>query len=137
MSGIEAAGLIVGAIPIVIWGLENYKTTRNIWHRSRNKALLVDRLINALREQQVLIESDLQILLRAADCEDDEIAFGKESSCYELLRNQRLARPLAQYLGRAYEPYHTALGRCERILTDLAQSIGGLMPQIPSPVRPL
>ncbi|KAL8931142.1 MAG: hypothetical protein Q9208_000246 [Pyrenodesmia sp. 3 TL-2023] len=133
MSGIEAAGLIVGVIPIVIWGLENYKITRNIWYRSRNKALLVDRLINALREQQVLIELDLQILLRAADCEDYETAFAEGSSCYDFLRDQQLAQPFAQYLGRAYEPYRNALGRCEQILTDLAQSIGGLMPQIPSP----
>ena len=137
MSGIEAAGLIVGAIPIIIWGLENYKVARNIWYRSRNKALLVDRLINALREQQVLIEIDLRILSRAAGCEDDEIEFLEGSSCYDFLQNQRLARPFAQYLGRVYEPYQNALGRCERILTDLAQSIGGIMPQIPSPVSQL
>ncbi|KAL8915411.1 MAG: hypothetical protein Q9172_006889 [Xanthocarpia lactea] len=133
MSGIEAAGLIVGAIPIIIWGLENYKVARNIWYRSRNKALLVDRLINALREQQVLIEIDLRILSRAAGCEDDEMEFLEGSSCYDFLQDQRLERPFAQYLGRAYEPYQNALGRCERILTDLAQSIGGIMPQIPSP----
>ena len=128
MSGIEVAGLVLGAVPIVIWGLEQYKTTRDIWRRSRTKALLVDRLINALQEQRVLIEIDLQLLLRAADVEDDEIVALETSSCYGLLQDSGLAKALVQYLGRAYEPYRSALQRCERILVDIARSIGGLIP---------
>ena len=134
MSGIEVAGLVLGAVPIVIWGLQQYKSTRDIWRRSRSKALLVDRLINALQEQQVLIEIDLQLLLRAADFEDGEIVAMEPSNCYELLQDPRLAEPLVLYLGRVYEPYRSALERCERILVDIAQSIGGLTPGIQSHV---
>lgn len=137
MSGIEVAGLVLGAIPVVIWGLENYKVTREIWRRSRSKALLVDRLINALQEQRLLIELDLQILLRAAGFEDDEIAGLETSSCYGLLLDQRLAEPLIRYLGRVYEPYRGALDRCERIIVDIAQSIGSLASQTPSQVSPI
>lgn len=132
MSGIEAAGLVLGAIPIVIWGLQNYQVTREIWRRSRSKALLVDRLINALQEQRILIELDLQILLRAADFEDDEIAGLETSNCYDLLLDKRLAEPLIRYLGRVYGPYRGALERCERIVIDIAQSIGGLTSQAQS-----
>ncbi|KAL8832344.1 MAG: hypothetical protein Q9170_004914 [Blastenia crenularia] len=132
MSGIEVAGLVLGAIPIIIWGLENYKTTREIWRRSHSKALLVDRLINALQEQRILIELDLQILLRAADYEDDEIAGLETSSFHDLLLDQGLAEPLIRYLGRIYNPYRGALERCERILIDIVQSIGGLTPQMMS-----
>ncbi|KAL8816326.1 MAG: hypothetical protein Q9223_004640 [Gallowayella weberi] len=132
MSGIEMAGLVLGAIPVVIWALENYKTTREIWRRSRSKALLVDRLINALKEQRLLIELDVQVLLKAASYEDHEIVDLEAFSCYELLLDQGLAVALQRYLGRVYEPYRAALGRCESILTDIAQSIGGLTPRAPS-----
>ncbi|KAL8810331.1 MAG: hypothetical protein Q9200_002668 [Gallowayella weberi] len=132
MSGIEMAGLVLGAIPVVIWALENYKTTREIWRRSRSKALLVDRLINALKEQRLLMELDVQVLLKAASYEDHEIVDLEAFSCYELLLDQGLAVALQRYLGRVYEPYRAALGRCESILTDIAQSIGGLTPRAPS-----
>ena len=134
MSGIEVAGLILGAVPIVIWGLERYKMTRDIWRRSRSKALLVDRLINALQEQKVLIEIDLQLLLRAADLDDSEIAALDISSCYGFLRDESLAKSLVQYLGRVYGPYRSALERCERILVDIARSIEGLTTGIESQV---
>ncbi|KAL8801036.1 MAG: hypothetical protein Q9182_004728 [Xanthomendoza sp. 2 TL-2023] len=132
MSGIEVAGLVLGAIPVLIWALENYKTTREIWRRSRSKALLVDRLINALQEQRLLIQLDVQLLLKAASYEDHETVDLEALSCHELLLDQELAVALQLYLGRVYEPYRAALGRCESILTDIAQSIGGLTPRAPS-----
>lgn len=70
MSGLEVAGLVLGAIPIVIWSLEHYKTTRDYWRRSRSKRLLIDRMIKALHEQRTLMEVDLQVLSRAAGVED-------------------------------------------------------------------
>ncbi|KAL8669620.1 MAG: hypothetical protein Q9168_005795 [Polycauliona sp. 1 TL-2023] len=133
MSGIEAAGLVLGAIPIVIGALESYKTTRKMWHQFLNKSLFVDRLINALQEQRLLIELDLQFLLRAAGCEDDTIARLDTSGCYELLLDEELAEPVRQYLGRVYEKYQVALARCERIVDDIAQCIGGLRTRDPSP----
>ena len=134
MSGLEAAGLILGAIPIVVWGLQNYRITRDSWYRSRNKALLIDRLIDALREQQLLIEIDLQILLRAADCADADWELLTTSSCYDYLKDRQLAIAFANYLGRAYEPYQSALKRCEHVVTDIAQCIEGLMPKFADPV---
>lgn len=94
----------------------------------------MDRLINALEAQEFLIGVDLQLLLRAADCEDDEIAGLQTSSYHERLLDQRLAKPVVEYLGQAYGPYREALANCERILEDIAQSIGGLTARPPSQV---
>lgn len=88
MSGIEVAGLILGALPVVVWGLKQYKTTHDIWRRSRSKALMVDRLIEALEEQKVLIEIDLKLLLKAADIEDEEVAALNVPNYCELLQHQ-------------------------------------------------
>lgn len=134
MSGLEAAGLVLGAIPIIIWSLEKYKTTREIWRRSRNKALLVDRMINTLQEQQFLIKADLQILLRTAGVEDVETS-GIDPSYYrEHLVKPRVTKALMRYLGPAYQVYRNRLNTCERILAEIAQNIGGLTPQILDPV---
>ncbi|KAI4142923.1 MAG: hypothetical protein LQ341_003066 [Variospora aurantia] len=136
MSGLEAAGLVLGAIPILIWSLEKYKTTREIWRRSRNKALLVDRMINTLQEQQFLIKADLQILLRTAGVEDVETS-GIDPSYYrEHLVKSRVTKALMRYLGPAYQVYRNRLNICERILAEIAQNIGGLTPQILDPKSP-
>ena len=126
MSGIEVVGLVLGAVPIMIWGLGQYKTTRDIWRRSRSKALLVDRLIESLEEQKILIEIDLQLLLRAADLDDGEIALLDHSTVYDVLCDPDVVEALTQYLGALYNPYHKALLRCLRILADIARSIEGL-----------
>lgn len=126
MSGIEVAGLVLGAVPIVIWGLGQYKTTREIWRRSRSKALLVDRLADALEEQRTLIEIDLHLLLRAADFGDGEIAALDHAKVYDMLRDPDVVEALTRYLGPVYEPYRKALLRCLRILADITRNIGGL-----------
>ena len=69
MSGFEVAGLIVGIIPIIVEALQQYKKTRERWRRFKCKALYIARLIDSLEEQQVLIQTDLNILLRATGFE--------------------------------------------------------------------
>ncbi|KAL8974342.1 MAG: hypothetical protein Q9197_001414 [Variospora fuerteventurae] len=136
MSGLEAAGLVLGAIPIIIWSLEKYKTTREIWRRSRNKALLVDRMINTLQEQQFLIKADLQILLRTAGVEDVETS-GMDRSYYrEHLVKPRITKALMRYLGPAYHVYRNRLSTCERILAEIAQNVRGLTAQTFDPKSP-
>lgn len=128
MSGIEVAGLILGAVPLIIAALEQYKKTRETLNRFRRKALYIDRLIDALEEQRVLIESDLNQLLRAAGVESDEIAAAGAASCHDLLQSPEIARDIAQYLGQTFQPYQKALKRCECALQDIARNIGGLTP---------
>lgn len=128
MSGIEIAGLVLGAVPIIIWGLGQYKTTRDIWYRSRSKALLIDRLIDALEEQRFLVEMDLKLLLRAAGFEDEEFDALDPLNCCEFFQKSEVVIAITQYLGQIYyKPYQKALKRCESNLADLARSIGGLM----------
>ena len=112
MSGIEVAGLILGAVPLIIAALEQYKKTRETIYLFRRKALYIDRLIDALEEQRVLIESDLNQLLRAAGIESDEVAAAGATSCHDLLQDPDIATEIAQYLGQTFQPYQKALKRC-------------------------
>ncbi|KAL9116788.1 MAG: hypothetical protein Q9187_006683 [Circinaria calcarea] len=110
MSGIEVVGIILGALPVVVWGLKQYKTTHDIWRRSRSKALMVDRLIEALEEQKVLIEIDLKLLLRAADIEDEEVAALNVPNYCELLQHQDVGDAVAKYLGQPLVTFQIELG---------------------------
>jgi len=52
MSGFEVTGVILGAIPVIISALEQYKKTRETWRRFRQKALYIDRLIQARKSRK-------------------------------------------------------------------------------------
>lgn len=77
--------------------------------------------MQALEEQNVLIETDLNLLLRAAGFEnEDVVAVG--------LQDSEIATETEQYLGQSYRPYYKALSRCEIALEEIARKIGGLVP---------
>lgn len=128
MSGFEITGVILGAIPVIIGALEQYKKTRETWRRVRQKALYIDRLIQALEEQKVLIETDLNLLLRAVGFENEDVVAMGSDNCHDCLRDSELATEIEQYLGQTYRPYYKALNRCEIALEEVARKIEGLVP---------
>ena len=100
MSGFEVAGVILGAIPIIVTALQQYKKTREKLSYFRHKALYIDRLIDSLEEQKVLIEADLCILLRAIG--RDLIDFG---DCIQVFQSDEVEQELYNYLGVICELY--------------------------------
>ncbi|KAI9729213.1 MAG: hypothetical protein M1834_007005 [Cirrosporium novae-zelandiae] len=130
MSGIEGiAGLIIGAVPLVICTLECYKETRQTWDYMRNSDLYIDRFILELNEQMVLVEADLQVLLTAVGL-GDEVDLSK--SCgREVFEKNDTEEELQEYLGPIYTPYHNALFQCERIIDEFARDIGAFIPKSP------
>ena len=123
MSGIEIAGLILGAIPIIVIALQQYKRTRGKLSNFGHKALYVDRLIDSLEEQKVLIEVDFCVLLRAIDCDYEPTNL---SSYSQVFQDDEVTQELQDYLGAIYVPYRKALIRCEESLIGIATRISGL-----------
>ena len=123
MSGAEIAGLILGAVPLMIAALEQYKTAHAFLSDFRNKSALIDRLLGVLKEQKFEIESEFALVLRAAGCnisgEDLQAIF---------LRSE-IAEELSRYLGHGYDPYRNALVRCQASLEDIVRKIRGLVPE--------
>lgn len=125
MSGVEVAGLILGAVPMTIAALEQYKTAHGMLITFRNKSALVERLIGVLKEQKFELESEFALMLRAAGYtsrgEDLQAVF---------LRND-IAETFCEYLGPGYDPYRNALVRCQTSLEDIVRKIRGLVPGSP------
>ena len=127
MSGIEAVGLILGAVPLIISALEHYKKTRETWLNFRHKSLYIDQLIEALAEQKVLIETDIRLILRAVYLDEVDDDLIKAHSCLQLLHRPEVVADVAQYLGDIYEPYRRALNRCQNSVVEISKNLGGLV----------
>lgn len=131
MSGFEIAGLIIGVVPLTIAALERYKTAHELLHRYSNKPVYIDRLIQALEEQKFCIESEFEIMLRAAGFEQQDISTVGGDHLKTILLRRDVAEELGRYLGRGYDPYRKALVRCEASLGDIVRNIRGLVPGSP------
>ena len=128
MSGFEVTGVLLGAIPLLIAALEQYKTTKSKLRGFRYKALYIDRLIAALEEQRVLIESDLRLLLAAVGYEDEYVTALGANTSRAFLESYEISREVGSFLGLNHEPYTKRLENCRSSLEDIAKEIGGLTP---------
>ena len=128
MSGIEVAGVVIGAIPLLISALEHYKKARRFWHFLSNKNMYVNRLLESLDEQKALIQTEIWLLLNASGFNDaDAIGLSDYNACVSFLTREDVVEEVSRYLGRLNLPYTTALSRCQSSLADIAKHIEGLV----------
>jgi hypothetical protein len=129
MSGIEVAGLVIGVVPIVITALEEYQQFNRKRDAFSNRKLHVARMIRALTEHQVLIEGDVEVLLRSVDFEGNIADVIKAGDCKKLLAGDGVADDVSELLGATrYKAYIEALGRSEECLFSVAKQISKLKP---------
>ena len=128
MSGLEVAGLILAVYPILVTSLDQYKSINRKRDFFRKRDQHVAKLIDALREQQILIESDLELLLRAADLGDDVINEIKAGDCLHLLSANNLKEDVETYMGGRYAQYVLILERSEKALIEIASNLNNLKP---------
>ncbi|CAD6592622.1 MAG: hypothetical protein ASARMPREDX12_006281 [Alectoria sarmentosa] len=132
MSGFEIAGLILGVVPLAIAALEQYKTAHEMLRYFNHKSVYIDRLIQALEEQRFCLESEFDIVLRAAGFEPQDLGAISGEYLQTFFLRRDVAEELSRYLGRGYDPYRKALVRCENSLGEIVRNIGGLVPGSPS-----
>ena len=128
MSGLEIAGVILGAVPVTIAALTQYKTAHEMLRYFNHKSVYIDRLVQALEEQKFCLETELDIVLRAAGFGQQDTSATDAEHLHTILIRSDVAEELGRYLGRGYEPYRKALLRCETSLEEIVRSIGGLVP---------
>ena len=131
MSGFEIAGVILGAVPLAIAALKQYKTAHEMKRSFKLKSLYIDRLIGTLEEQEYYFETEFDMILRAAGCRPQDISTISLEHLKKRLLENDTAEELRKYLGRGYDPYNKALIRCGTSLGDIVRSIGGLVPGSP------
>lgn len=125
MSGFEIAGVLLGAIPLIISALEHYKTSKGVavsflkWHG------LLDTLIIRLKLQQTFFYLQILELLREAGvAEAIERPDLSEDECIQLLGAVETASSLKLRLGPLYEIFEEILNRYNHCLGIIASKIG-------------
>ena len=126
MSGLEVVGVVLGALPVMIAAIDKYKTTSQRLKFFRFKEPFIVELIQALKEQQFFLETDLLVTLQATDLDKQEISDLLAKPAAKLFEDPDIVINVQKCLGDGYGPYTAAVARCERILFDIAKHIRGL-----------
>ena len=122
MSGFEIAGLVLGAIPLVIEALNAYRAGRSSAAIFFKHGEALQDLISELQMQNALFQSNIESLMRAAGVDLDEIEALKDSDG-RLMYADEGDEDVRDFLGAAHEPFvqHIAmyLNKLERIAKSL------------------
>jgi hypothetical protein len=119
VTGVEAAGLVLGAIPLIISALENYENlaapTKAFIHWKRH----FRRLINELYAIRTSYDQAIHLLLEPfADKADRHTMLEDPRS--ELWREGEIAESLRDNLGLTYDPFILTIEEVSDILVEIA-----------------
>lgn len=126
IRGVETAGLVLAVIPLLISAFEHYNDTRGAIRKFLNKKQYIKRVIEALDEQRVLIENELDHVLKLAGFGDEADSISV-TSYQTLLLRQDVTEGLQTVLGRTYNTYVRASKRCGISVLEIARRLKGLM----------
>ncbi|KAK6541414.1 hypothetical protein TWF694_007226 [Orbilia ellipsospora] len=104
MSGIEIAGLLLGAIPLVISALEHYEDIIGPTKAFFKYKGELDRAIRDLRNQHALFEQSIELLL-APVTDGQQLNEMIDNTNSGLWKDPDIEGRLKENLGRAYQPY--------------------------------
>ncbi|RYC62558.1 hypothetical protein CHU98_g3645 [Xylaria longipes] len=124
MSGFGIAGIVLGAIPLVISALENYKTGQSTLAALVKYQGQLDKLLYQLKVQQTEFYFDILELLRSAEIEevDDRVNISLED-CLSILQNNKNEGQLQEYLGIHHSAFFDILRRYEQCLKKIAKKL--------------
>lgn len=125
MSGFEVAGVVLGAIPLVISALEHYKAGKGVAASFVKWRGQLDTLIFRLKLQRTFFYLQILELLRSAGVEHvvDRLDVTEEE-CVLILRNAKNGAEVKEYLGLLYDTFSDVLERYEKCLKAIATKFG-------------
>ncbi|KAL4788602.1 hypothetical protein BJX76DRAFT_353048 [Aspergillus varians] len=124
MSGLEVAGVVLGAIPIVIAAIDIYRE-RQVRIAFRNKEPHILRFIQALKAQHYLLQHDIERILDGAGVEQNISSSQISSSVFS---DSTVRAAVKGSLGKHANVYFDAVQACHMVLADVVGSIEGLGP---------
>ena len=123
MSGIEIAGLVLGALPVVISALQNYKAGRGPFASLTKESGLLDSLIHRLQHARCVFSVKLETLLLAAGIWIHGQSLQNEHNCIRFLKKKKVARKLKKYLSSSFDNFLLVVERYESCLKRIAAEL--------------
>ncbi|KAK6501617.1 hypothetical protein TWF481_009452 [Arthrobotrys musiformis] len=125
MSGIEIAGLVLGAIPLVISALEHYEDIIGPVKAFTKYRGELGHAIRELRNHHTSFEQSIEVLLRPITT-DQELSAMIDNTDSDLWQDPDIDHQLKKSLGRAYAPYMENVNYVQKILTTIASKLENL-----------
>ena len=124
MSGIEVAGLVLGAIPIVISALQSYKAGQGPIASLKKRCGPLLTLIDRLQDARCVFAVKLETLLLAAGIWiNNGQSLQNEDDCMRILMKKRVARKLKRYLRSYFDNFLSVVRRYEICLKTIAAAL--------------
>lgn len=113
MSGVEVAGLVLGALPLLLAGLQFYAegiaVTKRYWKYREE----VNSLLNDLKAENAVYQNSIEtLLLGVVDAKDVTEFLANPGG--DLWKAASFERRLKQRLGTSYDPYLTTVLKLQR-----------------------
>lgn len=124
MSGFEIAGVVLGAVPLIISALEYYRSGKSTVSASIKWHSQLDTLIFRLKLQYTLFYLDILELLKAARVEELDGGVGlTEAECVAILSAVKTGKEIKRFLGPLSNIFLEILGRYEDCLKQITVKI--------------
>ncbi|KAF2744653.1 hypothetical protein M011DRAFT_496157 [Sporormia fimetaria CBS 119925] len=124
MSGIEVAGLVLGAFPILIRALESYREGAEFlgdWWRIQRA---YTKCRQDLQYHQVLFEGNVERFLLPLVVDDEELKNLMSDPAGEAWRDEELEARLKERLPKSYRIFLDTMGNINDLMEDLKKELG-------------
>lgn len=126
MSGIEVAGLVLGALPVLLKSVDAYRDSFRRFGTTFNKRKHVEKLARAILLQQRTLEELIKSVVLASGCED---VLTLDDDPIRYLNNPDVQEQVEEYLGPKSTKFLVAeLEANSEAVRKLARCISGLVP---------
>lgn len=124
MSGVEAAGFVLAAFPLLITALEDYRQGWEIledWWRIKRE---YKKCQQNIKLQKLVFEENLEQLLSTLVYDEDELKLLIADPAGDKWRDAGLENGLKDRLPRSYDIYLETIGEIKSIMESLKQALG-------------
>lgn len=122
MSGVEIAGLVLGAFPLLVAGLQFYAEGIDVTKRYIRFREEVNSLLDDLGAENTLYRNNIAMLLRGVVKATAIDEFSADPGG-ELWKAPDFDRKLRQRLGNSYEPYLHAVRKLHTTTTKFGEKL--------------
>jgi hypothetical protein len=124
MSGIEVAGIVLGAFPLLIHALESYREGAEVLSDWWNIQRAYKKCRQDLSYHQLLFEGHVEQFLLPLVVDDNELKMLMASPSDEAWKDPDLERRLQNRLPRSYDLFLDIIGSIQTLMKDLGAELG-------------
>ena len=124
MSGIEVAGLVLGAFPILIYALESYRKGAEVfgdWWRIEGAYI---KCKQDLKYHQLLFEGNIERFLLPLVVDDDELKKLMKNPAGTAWEDPELEKKLQERLPKAYDTFLGVMIDINKLMESFKKALG-------------